>query len=330
MTLRSFAAALWLLGLTLFGLSFTSYAQLGGAEPLTLELTPAYPRPYQTVTVTPQSTLFDLAASTVVVTVNGTEVFRGSGAEPAYISAGAPGSATTVTVRATTNGQTYTRSTTVRPAEVSLIVEPVSTAHPFYVGGTPVASEGRVRLVALADLRTSGGTRIATDSLVYTWRNGEQILQASSGIGKSVLPATAPVRYRDARITVTVSSQDKSVVAESAVTVSPSDPSIRVYRHDPLLGPLFGTALGSEFALQDTEETFRAVPYFFPEQASITWQVNGTQGDNDQDITVRATGAGSGAALLAVHAEASGSARSADTRFRVRFGERKSFSIFGL
>jgi hypothetical protein len=88
--------------------------------------------------------------------------------------------------------------------------------------------------------------------------------------------------------------------------------------------------LGSEFALQDTEETFRAVPYFFPEQASITWQVNGTQGDNDQDITVRATGAGSGAALLAVHAEASGSARSADTRFRVRFGERKSFSIFGL
>lgn len=325
--MRSVAVALALLGL---GLSYTSHAQFSSTEPLTLLITPSYPRPYQTVTVVPQSTVINLSASTVVTTVNGSEVSRGSGGEPIYVRMGAPGSATTVVVRATANGQTFSKSLAIRPAEVSLIVEPVSTSHPFYEGGSLVASEGRVRLVALADLRTSAGARIPSESLIYTWRNGNQVLEGSSGLGKSVLPATAPVRYRDARITVTVTSQDQSVVAEAAVTVSPGDPLVRVYRRDPLLGPLFGTALGSEFTLKDTEETFRAVPYFFPDRPAIVWQVNGTQSDSDENITVRASGAGGGSALLGVLARSSTSSRTAESRFRVRFGERNSFSIFGL
>lgn len=327
MMLRSLAVAVALLGL---GLSSTSHAQLSSTEPLTLLVTPSYPRPYQTVTIVPQSTSFNLSASTVVTTVNGSEVSRGSGAEPVYVRMGGPGSVTTVLVRTTTNGQTYSKSVTIRPAEVSLVAEPVSTTHPFYEGGALVASEGRVRLVALADLRTSAGTRISPESLIYTWRNGNQVLEGSSGLGKSVLPATAPVRYRDARITVTVSSQDQSVVAEAAVTVSPGDPLVRVYRRDPLLGPLFGTALGSDFTLKDTEETFRAVPYFFPDRPSIVWQVNGTQSDSDENITVRTSGAGAGSALLGVLARSAASTRTAESRFRIRFGDRDSFSIFGI
>jgi hypothetical protein len=270
-----------------FGLFHASQAQFASTDPITLTLTPDYPRPYQQVIVVPESSIIDLTASTVVVTVNGKEVSRGSGAEAAYVTVGGPGTATTVKVTATTNGQTYSKSLTIRPAEVSLVLEPTSTTHPFYEGGSLVASEGGVRLVAIPDIRTSAGAVVPAANLVYTWKNGDQILEGSSGIGKSVLSAVAPPKWRDAGITVTVTTQDRSIVAQAASPVTPSDPYIRVYRNDPLLGPLYGTALPDSIALTGDEETYRAVPYYFSTKPSFTWSVNGTPSDSDEDVTVR-------------------------------------------
>lgn len=310
--------------------TFTAYGQIPGTEALTLTLNPSYPRPYQTVTVIPQSSLIDLAASTVTITANGTVVAQGSGAEPAYVTVGGPGTATTVTVRAVSGGQSYTKTVTIRPADVALVTEPFSTAHPFYEGGSLVASEGRVRLVAIPDLRTSGGAPISADNLVYTWRNGEQVLQSASGIGKSVLTATAPVRYRDARITVTVTTQDRSIVAEASTLISPVDPVMRIYRNDPLLGPRFDTALPASLTLAGSEETFRAVPYHFSEAPAISWEVNDVPSDTDRDITVRPTGSGSGSAVLSASAKIASSLQAAEASMRVRFGEGGGLGLFGF
>jgi len=325
------ASATLLLLLASFGIALSSSAQLGGFESLSLTLSPEYPRPYQSVTVIPQSSSIDLAASSVRATVNGVVVSQGSGAEPIYVTLGGPGSVTTVSVTATYQGQTYQKTLTIRPADVALVIEPVSTSHPFYKGGALVSAEGRLRIIALPDLRSGNGAVIPADQLVYTWRNGEQVLQAASGIGKSTLTATAPVRYRDARISVTVTSQDRSVVGEATTTIAPADPLVRVYRNDPLLGPRFGTALPRRVTLDGTEETFRAIPYYFAEKPLITWQVNSVPSDNDPDITVRTTGAGSGRALLGVAARADGAPQSAATSFEVDFsaGDR-GFDFFGL
>jgi len=325
--MKRFSATLFLV-LGAFGFGYASYAQFSGADPLILTVTPNYPRPFQSVTIVPESSVFDLSASSVTVSVNGEVVSRGSGAEPAYVTTGAAGTATTVTVTAVNGGQTYTKTVTLRPADVALVVEPVSSTHPLYEGGSLIASEGQVRLVAVPDLRTSGGGSIAAANLVYTWRNGEQILQAASGIGKSVLTATSPVRYRDARITVTVSNQDQSIVAESTVLIAPANPLIRVYRNDPLLGPLYGTALPRSVELTGTEETFRAVPYFFTGTPSVTWTVNNTTSDTDRDITVRSSGTGGGTALMRVFAGSG--AESAETLFAIDFGRDEGFNFFGL
>lgn len=324
-------AVILLLSVALFGaLTYTASAQLPGTQALTLSLNPAYPRPYQTVTVVPQSSLIDLSASTVTVTANGTTVYEGSGAEAAYVTVGAPGTATTVNVRAVTGGQTYTATATIRPADVALIVEPSSTTHPFYAGGSLVAAEGRVRLIALPDLRTANGAVIAPSNLIYTWRNGEQVLQAASGIGKSVLTASAPVKHRDARITVTVTTQDRSIVAETSTFISPADPLVRLYRNDPLLGPRYDTALPGALSLAGDEETFRAVPYYFSETPAIAWQVNGAPSDTDQDITVRATGSGAGTAALSATARSSAGFQTGETSMRVSFGEGGGLGIFGF
>jgi hypothetical protein len=304
------------------------FAQTLGAEPLSLTIDPQYPRPYQTITITPESSLIDLSSSVVTISANGAVIEKGSGMQSAQVQMGGPGTKTTITVSVLNNGRTTQAQATVRPADVALVVEPTSTTHPFYAGSPLLASEGRVRLVAIADLRTSAGAAIPASSLVYTWKNGDQILQAASGIGKSVLVAKAPVRYRDATITVTVAAQDSSVVAQAGTTLTPVEPVVRLYRNDPLIGPWYNTALSGRVTMGDTEETFRAVPYFFTKLPSINWQVNGTASETNQDITVRENN-GSGTAVLGVSAkDATGTL--SNTSMTVDFGGKKSIGIFGL
>lgn len=307
-------------------------AQVGApSEPLSVSVSPEYPRPYQSFTVAPASTLIDLSASRVRITANGVNVYEGSGTQAATVRAGGLGERTTIVVSVTdAAGRVYTKQAVIRPAEVSLVLEPESTAHPFYRGGGLVASEGRVRLIALADFRTAPGARISSENLVYTWRLGSQVLTDASGIGRSSLVATAPVRYRNADITVTVTTQDQSLVGQARTTVSAVDPIARIYANDPLLGPNFDTALTNRFSMTDTEATFRAVGYFFKVPPTFAWTVNTATGGTDRDVTVRATGSGQGSARLGVTATEPDTRRKAESGLSVDFGASTGFGFFGL
>jgi hypothetical protein len=320
----------FLLGLGATG-AFVAHAQsqFGNVDPLSMTINPDYPRPYQIVTVTPSSDLIDLSASTVTFTVNGKVVQKSSGTESASIAVGGPGTVTNIVLTVVNNGQTYTEKTSIRPADVALILEPLSTTHPFYEGASLVGSEGRLRLIAIPDLRTSAGKQIPASSLVYTWKNDDQTLQASSGIGKSVLSAAASVRYRDSVITVIVSSQDSSIVGSAAVAISPTDPIVRIYENDPLLGPRYENALPSSISMTGSEETYRVVPYFFSSLPSLSWSVNGTPSQTGKDITVRPTGNGKGTALLGVDAESGSPIQSGAAQLSVLFGATAK-NIFGF
>lgn len=323
-----FRASLSVLLAASFLVSVPVQAQTSTA-PVTISLSPQYPRPNQTVSITPRSTLLNLTSSKVVVSVNGTVIEEGTGVLTAYTRAGAAGVRSTIRVSVTANGQTYTAETSIRPADVSLIVEPISTTHPFYKGGSLVASEGRVRLIAIPDIRTSAGA-VAAENLVYTWRLGNQVLESASGIGRSSLTATAPVRYRDANVSVTVATQDSSVVAQASTVIAPSDPLIRIYRNDPLLGPLFDRAFSGSFTMAGDEDSFRMVPYYFASRPALSWTVNSVASGGDDDITVRATGSGRGSALLSATARLESTFQNAATTLNVRFGQEGGLGIFGL
>jgi hypothetical protein len=308
---------------------YAAHAQLTGSEPLTLDLNPQYPGPYQTVIVTPESSSVDLSGSSVTFTVNGKVIQQGTGGAPAHVTLGGPGSITKVTVTATYNGSPYSSSVTIRPADVALIVEPVSSTHPFYEGGALVGDQGSVRIIAMPDLRNSAGVQISPSSLEYVWKNGDQILQSSSGIGRSVLSATAPVQYRNTTVTVTVSTPDQSIVGQAAVLIAPSDPLVRIYENDPLLGPRYETALPESISLTESEATYRAVPYYFTSTPNLTWNLNGSPSQTGRDITVRPAGGGKGTALLGVSATTGALGQSASSNLSVRFGQKGS-GLFGL
>jgi hypothetical protein len=305
-------------------------AQFDSTTPLSLTLTPTYPRPNSTAIVSVDSAVIDLNASTVTVSVNGEVAEEGSGVTNVSVPIGASGSTTRITVVAIQGAERYTQELLVRPGDVALVVEPLTTSHPFYKGGSLIASEGRLRLVALPELRTANGAAVNPTQLVYTWRLNGSIMQSSSGIGKSVITAAAPVRYRSAEVSVLVTTQDQSVVAESAVTISPADPLVRIYRTDPLLGTLFGAALRTPFVLGAEEEGFKGVGYHFADAPQFSWSVNGSPSETDDDITLRPTGDGSGTALVSLSARLQEPRQSAEASVSVRYGEERFLGIFGL
>ena len=299
-------------------------------DPLTLDVSPQYPTPFDVITITPSSTVFDIDNATITVKVNGTTVYTGSGGAGISVPLGGPGSTSNIVLTAVAGGQAYSKTLSIHPADVALVVEPVSSTHPFYAGEALVPSEGRVRLIAIPDLRTSSGHALAPASLEYTWSLGDQVLDSDSGIGKSVLDATAPQQYRDADISVTVTSPDGSIVAQANTTISPITPMTRIYEEDPLLGPLFDNALTDSFAMTDAEDTFLGVPYYFSNTPSLDWTVNGSDSGADPDITLRSTGSGSGTATISFSANDLNTSQSANSTVSVEFGQQNSTGLFGL
>jgi hypothetical protein len=306
------------------------YAQALGAEPLTVTIFPQYPQPYDTITITPQSSLFDLNASAVTISVNGKEIAKGSGSLSTAYTLGPAGETDTVLVTAASPGGTYKKTAVIRPASVALILEPQSTTHPFYEGAALVASEGRIRLIAVPEFRSAKGP-LAASGLVYTWKAGDRVLTQQSGIGRSVLTSTAPSHFRDVTVSVTVSTPDNSIVGGTSMVISPVDPQLVIYRNSPLVGPNFDAALGTTFTMSGNEETFRAVSYFFKSNPTLSWSVNGAVSGSDPVITVRTTGDSTGTAALSASASQPGSYESAQDSLSVKFGQTQGgTNIFGL
>lgn len=295
-----------------------------GFETISLLVSPTYPKPYEQVTVSVSSGNVNITGSSITFYANNTIV--GEGERSATFTVGGPGQRMLVRAVIASPSGTYERQISFYPSEVSLVTEAFTTTHPFYDGGALPTATSRVRLVALPDIRTSSGARVGSDSLVYTWKLGEKLLEAQSGIGRSVFVASAPERYRDAVVSVTVTTQDKTRVAYAQTTVSPVEPIVRVYQADPLLGPAFFKALSGTFSLMGTESTFKVVPYFFKEQPRLSWTINNTVSGERDELTVRSTG-GAGSALISATAEEGYLRDSAD--FTVRFNG-VSRGLFGL
>jgi hypothetical protein len=316
-----------LLAGTLFAPLLAS-AQFLGADPLTLSVSPQFPHPYDRVTITPSSTLINLAASTITYTVNGKAGGTVSGGNSFSVQAGASGSVTTVAITATGPDGTYQKTLTLTPSDVELVAEPQTTAHPLYPGGRLVGSQSTVRLVALADLRGASGA-IDSKNLVYSWKLGDQQLAPQSGLGRSVLMVTAPERYRNATVSVTVSSQDGGVNGQASLNLAPVEPELRVYENDPLLGPRYDRALLGTFSMRDSEASFVAVPYFFSKAPTVSWVVGGAEAGQGPIVTVKSAGSGQGSASLAANAAGATALESAAMNLLVSFTGPQSSGGFG-
>lgn len=220
----------------------------------------------------------------------------------------------------------------VTSTDVVLVAEPLASAPPLYAGKPLVPLGGSVRVVAMADLRSAPGARLDPSTLAYAWSVDGIAIDSASGLGKRSIIVDSPLQYRSSTIEVTVTSPNGALVAASSLDLVASDPTLRIYERDPLLGILFDHALGSTYTLKGAEATLYGATYSFPTALgapTLRWFLNGTSVQTGALLTLRPTGTKAGTASLSLTG-ASSDIAAASAGLTVSYGSTASTNIFGL
>lgn len=308
-----------------------SAQSMDATDPFTLSISPQYPRPYSTIVINPTSNAVNLANAVMTVVVDGKEIYKGN-AQPAAVTLDAPGVLTSVKVTMTSDGTPYTKTLSLRPQDVAIIAEPISSAPVLYPGKPLVPIEGTVRVVAVAQLTGANGKAINPATLSYEWTiDGTRIANAS-GIGRDAIIMASPLQYRNRDVSVSVQSQDGSVASGASLSLTAEEPIVRIYRNDPLLGVMFDRAISNSYDITSAESSLYGAAYSFPASAGaplIKWFLNGALAQTGSMITLRPTGSGKGNASLSLVASA-GELTTATVNLSLSFGAVSGEGFFGL
>jgi len=306
---------------------------LGGVvgPSFSISMAPQYPAPFSTATLSFLSTTIDLSNATLAVSANGKNIYQGS-IQPVSIQLGKAGSVTNISATMTSGDATYKQVLSVQPEDVVLVAEPMASVPPLYPGKPSVPLEGSVRVVTVANLRNAGGTMLNPASLSYAWTVDSTQIANSSGIGKMSVIVASPLQYRARNVSVIVRSSDGALVGGASLSLSPVNPTVRIYENDSLLGIRFDHALLSGYTIGGSESTLYAAPFSFPTiggAPTLQWFLNGSAAQTGNMITLRPTGSGQGSASLSLVAS-SGSYTTATTNLSLVFGAKPSTNFFGL
>lgn len=268
-------------------------------EFIQIKISPEYPLPGQSVTVTAHTSLESLS-KTLSWTVNDEPIAEGAGLSSIQVTAGALGTETAVEVAIL--DETGIRGTAryiIRPAEVDLIWEGKTYVPPLYVGRR--LANANASVVVLAEPRIMQSGRIVPKGeLSYKWSLNGSLDGARSGIGRSTYTFT-PRSYTDpSRVSVVVETKDGKVRGQGSATISSIEPIAVVYEDRPLSGLMFDRSVARGTNLTEDEITFRVMPYFAarPDDLSYEWKFEGTTIDPGSDdpriATFRRVGDGTG------------------------------------
>lgn len=303
----------------------------GEASSFSVSTNPQYPLPNGQVTLSFISPTIDLASASLKVSVAGKNIYQGA-VRPVAVTLGRAGSVTNVVATISSGGTNYSQSLSIQPQDVALVVEPVSSSPPLYLGKSAVPLEGDARIVAVANLRSATGRAINPTTLSYSWTvDGTQIAN-SSGIGKASIMVASPLQYRARDVSVVVISPDGSLVGGASLSLSAEEPLVRIYENDPLLGIRFENALSNSFSISGSESALYAAPFSLPTTSGapfIQWFLNGGSAQTGNSITLRPTGNGRGGASLSLSASA-GNYTTATANISLVFGASSNTNFFGL
>lgn len=292
-----------------------SHAQVPGVQQrLSVNQSPENPRANSEVTFRVSSTFLDINRATISWVINGVQRESGIGKKEVRVTTGALGSVTTVFISAAEgSGAPITKTITLAPAEVDLLWESSAYTPPFYKGKAPAVRDGSVKFVAMPHLFTRSGRKLASKDLVYTWELNYKIMGHSSGTGRNTFTPENIISYTrgSGTVSVTVAAPDGSLKAHSALVVRPSQPVVRFYRDDPVLGVLYNRALRDTLPLRQEEVVLVASPYFFSPTVresgdfDYAWKINGrtisSLGSNTSSLRLRQEGEGeSGASAISL------------------------------
>lgn len=301
----------------------------GPAPSFSISTTPENPLPFSSATLN-FSTSLETNNATLTVRVDGKTIYQGS-VKPVEIQTGRAGATSRIAASLATPSGSYSAALSLIPQDVVLVAEPLATVPPLYPGKPSVSFDGTIRMVALASLKSAGGGAIDPSSLSYIWTVDDTQLDNSSGIGKNVLVVSSPFQYRIRTVSVVATTPDGTFSGSASVSLSATEPHVRIYNNDPLLGIRFERALTDAFTIHTAEQSFYGGVFSFPlgnGAPSSSWFLNGESAQAGNTITLRPTGSGQGDASLSF-VTSGGDTSTASANLSIIFGASGS-NFFGL
>lgn len=327
----------FLLSFFLFALPLAASAQfgVGGADALTLTITPERPGAYARVEAELESFSVDLSRSFIRWSVNGKVIAEGEGETAASFETGAFGEATRLTVAVLTfEGQRLSKTLTLRPAEVTLLWQVQSYTPPFYKGKALFPLQGLGAVVAVPSFPDGEGGFMDPKELIYSWSEGGNPTTDGSGPGKDVFAVLGRIPIRPLEIAVDVATRDGTQNGRAELTIEAIPPVVRLYEEHPLYGIRLSRALSGTIDLTGEEIRVLAVPYYVEARRrngsalSYNWSLNGGSllSERGSTVTLRRVSGEAGRSELALqvtHGEKL--FQGGDTGVSIEFGEKPAF-----
>lgn len=256
----------------------------GVTEQISIDQIPKIPKPGETVSFRITSYMTDLNKAKITWTQDGKIILSQTGAVVNQVQAPASGKSTTIVLTiAKENGGVFTKTITLNPADVDLIYEAQTYAHPFFKGKKLFTSESVVTFIAVPNFINPSGVQIPAENLVYTWKINGTVQQAISGYGKTTFSTKGSLIERPLTIEVDVSAINSSLTASQNITIRSTQPEVVLYENNPLLGIVYDQAVLGTFLLERSQVDFEAIPYFFSAETksdadlNYAWSINGSK-----------------------------------------------------
>ena len=283
-------------------------AEAQSGSDFSVQLSPEFPGPYQTVTAKLVSYSIQLDRAAVSWTLNGKSALSGVGKKEFSFTTGGIGVSSRLTVRVTDIEGTVSKTITTVPGSVDLLWQ-ASNAYvpPFYRGKALPAPESAIKIVAMPNLQ-SGGSALRATSLVYKWSRNYKAAEDASGYGKNVFSFKNSYLDPEESVEVEVAGMSGIGNAKGRISMAMMPPLVLFYENNPLQGILYEKSLGSSFGMPNNEIRVNAEPYFFStsdKQANLnySWQLNGNSvsgAPDDPSSLILREGGGNGTAQVAL------------------------------
>jgi len=293
---RPFILVFCVLSICFGSTAHAQFSGLGLGGEVEIRTTPEYPNAYETVTVRLEAFGKNMTGATINWKKNGSPVAEAKNARSLTLTTGALGSRTQIGVSLVlSDGTTVTKSYTLTPSDVDIILEADTYVPEGYLGRALPSYGSQVRAIAVPHLYKNG-VALKPSEVVYTWDLNGAALEGGPQLGRQMTEFTIP-NFGRTVIGVKATSRDGTILVRRAESVNVVAPEIAFYEENTLFGRSFLSF--TQLVSSKTEVTMRAVPYFLNNdlkdggQLEYVWSLDGkklaNQGGNPFLLTLEDT-----------------------------------------
>lgn len=240
---------------------FAPFALAASPESISMDVSPANPKPGENVTIKLSSYAANLDSVMISWSVDGQSTLSGIGQKSLSVTAGGSGTTMNIAVQILLPDGQITKSVALRPGNMTLLWQANdSYVPPFYRGKALPSADSSIKVVAMPEIRV-GATMANPKSMTFYWEKNYINQQNASGYGKNYFTFVNDFLDDNNRVSVEAFTAGEGASAAATINVDIFEPEMLFYKNDPALGTLW------EQALQDThfingEEVVVAAPYF--------------------------------------------------------------------